>query len=91
MELKILESSAKRAVFQIIGADHTLCNALKKELVETEGVTIATYAIEHPEVGIPKLLIETSKGKPKDAIVTALATLEKKNKTFMKHFKAALK
>ena len=91
MELKILENSAKRAVFQIPGADHTLCNALKKELVNTEGVTVATYAIEHPQVGIPKMLIETSSVKPKAALESAIDTLKKKNKNFLKHLKTELK
>jgi len=87
MELKILESDKNRLVFEISGADHTLCNALKKELVHTAGVEIATYAIEHPQIGIPKMIVET-KGAvtPKKALESAIETLKEKNKEFTKLF-----
>ena len=92
MEIKILEQTKTRAVFQIPGADHTLCNALKKELVDVKGVTVATYAIEHPQVGIPKMLIETTdKLTPKQAIKEGIKLLQSKNKEFLKKFKAAVK
>ena len=92
MEIKILEQEAKKLVFQLIGADHTFCNALKKELVGLEGVEIATYAIEHPQIGIPKFLIETkAKVKPKDVLNTAIEAVQKKNKEFLTAFKKAAK
>ena len=91
MEIKVLEKESRRLVFQLIGADHTFCNALKKELTETEGVEIATYAIEHPQVGIPKMLIETKSKKPKDVLDAAIEGLKKKNKQFLSAFKKAAK
>ena len=45
MELNFLEKKKDRLVFEIPGADHTLCNALKDELWNDKGVTVATYAI----------------------------------------------
>jgi DNA-directed RNA polymerase subunit L len=87
MELKIIENTKNRLVFEIPGADHTLCNALKKELVETKGVEIATYAIEHPQIGIPKMILETSGAlTPKKALESAVAGLKDKNKEFLKAF-----
>lgn len=92
MEVKVLESKANRLVFQLIGADHTLCNVLKKELNETTGVEVATYAIEHPQIGIPKVLVETSKSlKPVDALSKAAKSLEKQNKEFSSAFSKAFK
>lgn len=92
MEIRILEKTARRVVFQLIGADHTFCNALKKELVDTDGVEIATYAIEHPQIGIPKMLIETkAKVKPEDALKSASDSLKKKNKDFLSAFNKAAK
>jgi DNA-directed RNA polymerase subunit L len=32
MELKVIEKSKKRLVFDLVGADHTFSGALKKEL-----------------------------------------------------------
>lgn len=86
MEIKILENEPKKLVFQLIGADHTLCNALKKELLLVKGIEIATYAVEHPQIGIPKFHIETSTGKPKKALEEALKNLKKHNKDFLKEF-----
>ncbi|MCA9478480.1 MAG: DNA-directed RNA polymerase subunit L [Nanoarchaeota archaeon] len=90
MEVKVLENKAHRLVFQLVGADHTFCNALKRELNETAGVQVATYAIEHPQVGIPKMLIETKdKVSPQDALDKAVKNLEKTNKEFSSAFSKA--
>lgn len=87
MELKIIESSQNKLVFQLIGADHTLCNALKKQLLAISGVDIATYAVEHPQIGIPKMQIETSgKTTPKSALQKAITALQAQNKEFLKNF-----
>ena len=92
MEVKVIENEPTRLLFQLVGSDHTFCNALKKELVETKGVDVATYAIEHPQVGIPKMLIETAKGtKPQDALKAAVESLKKKNKEFSSAFSKAAK
>lgn len=92
MELKIIENEKTRLVFEIPGADHTLCNALKKELLEIPGVEIATYAIEHPLIGIPKMIVET-KGAvtPKKALEKAIDGLKEKNKEFITLFNKANK
>jgi DNA-directed RNA polymerase subunit L len=92
MEVKIIESSANKLVFQLVGADHTFCNSLKKELVQVSGVELATYAIEHPQIGIPKVLIET-KGKtsPVAALKNAIDSLKSLNKEFLAAFTKAAK
>ena len=88
MEIKILENEKNRLVIEIPGADHTLCNAIKKELIEDKNVELATYAIKHPLVGIPKMIIETKGAtKPKKALENALNGLKKKNKEFSDLFK----
>ena len=92
MEVKVLENKANRLVFQLVGADHTFCNALKRELNETTGVEVATYAIEHPQIGIPKVLVETDgKAKPVDALGKAAKSLAKQNKEFSSAFSKAFK
>ena len=88
MEIKVLESSSNLLVFQLIGADHTLCNSLKKELIGQKDVEVATYAIEHPQVGIPKFHIETiGKTAPKKVLQEAIKSLKELNATFSKNFK----
>ena len=78
-------------MFQLVGADHTFCNALKKELVKVDGVELATYAIEHPQIGIPKILVETKKISPKSALQKAVASLNDLNKEFLTKFQKEAK
>ncbi len=91
MEIKFLEKKPKRVVFQLIGTNHTFCNSLKETLHEVPGVTIATYAIEHPQIGIPKFVVETKSGTPQDALKKAITLLLKENKTFLATFQKAAK
>ena len=92
MEIKILENDKNKLLFELKGTDHTFCNTLKKELLGVTGVELATYAIEHPQIGIPKILIETKGATtPKKALEKAIDNLKKHNKEFLKAFKAAAK
>jgi len=78
MELNILESKKGRLVFELHGADHTLCNALRDALWNDKTVTAATYAIEHPLKAIPKFIVEAT--DPLKALTTASQRLQKTNK-----------
>lgn len=89
MEIEILENEKTRLHFKLIGADHTFCNALKKELLLDKDVAVATYAIDHPQIGIPNFLVETAKGDPKKALQKAIKGLQGKNKLFVAAFSKA--
>ncbi len=79
MEVKIIEDSANKVVFEIEGATHTICSALKQELWENSDVKIAGYNIGHPLVGKPVFTIETKKGRdPKKIVLSAVKSLSKK-------------
>jgi DNA-directed RNA polymerase subunit L len=39
MKLTIIENKAQKLVFELEGADHTLCNVLKDELKKDDSVT----------------------------------------------------
>lgn len=82
MELVVLEKKKNRLVFELPGADHTFCNALKTELWNDEDVKVATYAIKHPLLAVPKFIVETKKGDAKDALLGASARLQKQFKSF---------
>jgi DNA-directed RNA polymerase subunit L len=85
MELNMLESKKHRIVFELRGADHTFCNALKQELWQDEAVKVAAYNISHPLVGIPKFIVEST-GDAKEALGTASQRLQKRNKDFLVAF-----
>ena len=84
MEFKVLEESKKKIVFQLQGETHTFCNALKHELQQVKGVSLATYKIDHPLIGIPQFLVETKDVEPRKALQLALASLKKKTASFKK-------
>ena len=85
MELNVLESSKHRMVFELSGVDHTFCNALKQELWNDETIKVAAYNINHPLVGVPKFIVESS-GDVKEALAGASQRLKKRNKEFLSAF-----
>ena len=92
MKINVLEDSKKKLEFEVEGEDHTLCNALKKELWQDEHVKAATYKIEHPLVSAPRFLVVTDgKESAKEAIVAAATRLKKLNDKFLKSFQKEAK
>lgn len=79
-----MEESKTKIVFTLQGETHTFCNALKYELQQVKGVTIATYKIDHPLVGIPQFLVETKGIEPRKAMKEALKSLRKQAQDFEK-------
>ena len=82
MEFKVLEESKNKLVFELKGETHTFCNLLKTELRGLKGVTLVTYRIDHPLIGIPQFLLETRGIEPKKVLKEALSSLKKKAKKF---------
>lgn len=90
MKLKVHEHTKKRMVFELIGADHTFCNVLKKELWNDSTIRAAAYKIDHPLIGTPKFIVETNGQKdPKNVLKAAASKLKKHNKDFLSLFKKA--
>ena len=84
MEYKVVEEQKHKLVFQLPGETHTFCNILKEELQQVKGVTLATYKIDHPFVGVPQFLIETKGIEPREALKEALKSIKKKAQQFKK-------
>ncbi len=86
MEINILEESKNRLVVEIKGESHALCNAVKTELWNNKKVKITGYNIAHPLIGVPKLIIETESGNPKDILMEAVKNVKKDSESFLKAF-----
>ncbi len=93
MEIKIIEDSKNKLVFNIEGAGHSLCNLLVKEIWNDESVKNAAYTIEHPLKGIPTIMVETMQGKdePRKVVDNAIKRLRKTNEKFKDSFLKAIK
>ncbi len=81
MELNLLEKKKQRLVFELPGADHTLCNALKQELWNDEEVTAATYAVKHPLKPTPRMVLETKQQEATAVLAAAIGRLKKEYKS----------
>ncbi|MBU1199504.1 MAG: DNA-directed RNA polymerase subunit L [Nanoarchaeota archaeon] len=90
MELKVIENTKKRMIFELKGADHSFCNALKKELWADSTIRAAAYKIAHPLIGVPKFIVETNGQKDAQSVLKAAAArLKKTNKEFLTLFNKA--
>ncbi len=91
MQIVVLENSDNKAVFEIHGNDHTVLLALKDALENDKDVSLVTYAIDHPLVGHPKMIIETKKKKPQEALLNAISSVKKDLEAFSKDLDKKLK
>jgi DNA-directed RNA polymerase subunit L len=92
MEIKILENTKKKAIFQVKGIDHTLSNLLREQLNSIEGIKISGYHVSHPLVGIPQFVIETNgKISASDAFTEAIKNAQKDIKKFKTAFQKVVK
>ena len=85
MEIKIIEEKKNHLILEAEGVSHGFCNAIIKELWNDKDTKSAGYNIDHPLVGIPKIMVE-SKGDAKKSLVNAITRLKKTNETFKKEF-----
>ena len=73
MDLRVIDKSDTELSIEIAGEDHTFMNVIKGALLETEGVTAATYDVNPEQSGgqtDPVLTIKT------ESDVDALDALE---------------
>ena len=73
MELRVIDKEETELAIEIAGEDHTFMNVLKGALLETEGVTAATYDVNPEQSGgqtEPVLTVKT------ETAVDALDALE---------------
>ena len=93
MELRVIESSDEEISIEIGGEDHTFMNVLKGALLETEGVTAATYDVNPEQSGgqtEPILSVKTDETtEPLTAIEDAARRIREKTTAFKDAFDAA--
>jgi len=88
MEVNILEDTKEKLRAEIKDEDHTLLNALRREIWNDSKVKLAGYNIAHPLTADPVLTVETSSGSPKKALKDAVKRLQKNDETLIKKIKS---
>ncbi len=86
MELNFIENTKNRILFELRGADHTVCNLLSKELWNDENVKVSAYKIEHPLTAVPVFIVETKKESAIDAVKNAIKRITALNKKFLTNY-----
>jgi DNA-directed RNA polymerase subunit L len=87
MEIKVLEKGKNFIKIEVIGEDHTFCNALRKELWNDKDVKVTGYELAHSLVSAPVLIVETSSKNPKTALNEAVKRLKESNDEMREKFK----
>lgn len=85
MEINIIENEPTKLKIEILGENHTLCNALRKELWEDKTVKAAGYSIGHALTPRPILVVSASDAKK--SLSEAIKRLKKVNKELRDKFK----
>lgn len=74
MKMKIIKESKNELEIEITGESHTICNTLRKTLMEDKDVESAAYTMEHPIIGEPKLYIKAK--NPRKSLKKAAKTVK---------------
>jgi DNA-directed RNA polymerase subunit L len=93
MELRVTERLEEELSIEIAGENHTFMNVLKESLLETEGVTAATYDMNPEQSGgqtDPILTIKTEEGiDTLDALEAAAERITEKTTALRETFETA--
>ena len=93
MELRVTERQDNELSIEIAGENHTFMNVLKESLLETGGVTAATYDMNPEQSGgqtEPILTIKTEEGiDTLDALEDAASAITEKTTNLRNAFETA--
>jgi DNA-directed RNA polymerase subunit L len=93
MDLRVIDHGDDELVIEIGGEDHTFMNVLKGALLESDGVSAATYDMNPEQSGgqtEPILTVKTDAGTdPLDALEAAADRVSEKAAGFREAFEAA--
>jgi DNA-directed RNA polymerase subunit L len=93
MELRVIEKEPTMISIEIAGESHTFMNVLKGALLETEGITAATYDVNPEQSGgqtDPVLTIKTDEQTDAlDALEAGAERVIEKSDDFRDAFEAA--
>jgi DNA-directed RNA polymerase subunit L len=83
--IEIIKNNKTELEIATPGESHTICNLLRKYLMEDNDVRYAVYGIDHPIVGKPIITIKSNpKKSPKSALLRASTRLKERNEEFRK-------
>jgi DNA-directed RNA polymerase subunit L len=91
MEIKVLINEKNTVELDLAGVDHSLAQMLAEKLNEEKDVEFASYKVEHPLVGTPKLYLRTKKGEAAKLVLEKLEEIRKEVLDFRGQFQDIVK
>jgi len=92
MELRVIDKTDGELEIEVAGEDHTFMNVIKGALLETEGVSAATYDVNPEQSGgqtDPILAVKTEGRDPIDALEDAATRVKEQSQAFISAYEAA--
>ena len=86
MEVKILQKEKNTLEVELNGADQALAQIVSEMLNKDKDVEFASFKMEHPLLGFPRLYVRTKKGDPSKLLLEKLDELKKELIDFRKQF-----
>ncbi len=91
MEVKILINEKNTLELELAGGDQSLAQLLAERLNEDKDVEFASFKVEHPIIGNPKVFMRTKKGEPAKIVLEKLAEIKKEVSEFRSQFSDIVK
>jgi DNA-directed RNA polymerase subunit L len=91
MEVKVLINEKNTLELEMVGGEQSLAQLLAERLNGEKDVEFASYKVEHPVVGSPKLFVRTKKGEPGKLVLEKLEELKKEVADFRGQFSDIVK
>ena len=82
MEIEVVKDTKLELEMIIHGENHSLCNVLRKYLMEDSDVEYAVYGIDHPLTGEPIMTIKTKRTKRPKKLLNLKNCLKESNFDF---------
>lgn len=86
MEVKILLNEKNAMELELVGADQSLAQLISEKLNQDKDVEFASYKMEHPLLGNPKLYVRTKKGEPDKLLLSKIEEIRAELADFRKQF-----
>lgn len=75
MQVKIIEDESKSLVVELEGFDRSIAELIKEKVSENKDVEFASVEKDHPEIGVPRLVVKASKNA-KGHVLKAIEALQ---------------
>lgn len=91
MEVKILLNEKNVIELELVGADQSLAQLIAEKLNKNKDVDFASFKVEHPLLGSPKVFLRTKKGDASKLLLATVDEIKKEVADFRSQFEGISK